>query len=418
MYAIKQAMLLSGALPLADITIYYMDIRAFGKGYEQFYQTAKSMGIEFVKAKVARIDGAARWRPAWSASSGSRRTAGGRGRARPGRALRRAGSPAMTRAGSSGRPRPDGFVDIARSEARRDPTSIPGIFVAGTAAGPKDIVDTIVEASAAAAEVAAFLGPLASPKVQLPPAIVEVREMGREELAMAGARGGTPWLSNPSSPIRRSSQWARTGIGQAAAGERIGVYVCHCGGNISDVVDVDRVAARRLGLDETSRSPDTSCSCAPTRGSSRSSDDIRELRLDRVVVAACTPKLHETTFRKAVIRAGLNPYLYQPANIREQVSWAHPHDPEAATDKAIAVVRAAVAKARLLEPLEMVRVIRRPSRPRHRRRCRGLRAALDLAPQGLEVTLVEKSPFLGGHVDPAAHGLSRPRRLPARSSAA
>ncbi len=181
----------------------------------------------------------------------------------------------------------------------------------------------------------------------------------------------------------------------AATGERIGVYVCHCGGNISDVVDVDRVA-QELGQDQdvaVARHVMFMCS---DEGQQAITDDIRDLQLDRVIVAACTPKLHETTFRKTVIRGGMNPYLFLPANIREQVSWAHPHDHEAATDKAIAVVRAAVAKARLLQPLEMVRVS-----AVHRTLVigggvAGLRSALDLARQGLEVVLIEASPFLGG----------------------
>ncbi len=113
-------------------------------------------------------------------------------------------------------------------------------------------------------------------------------------------------------------------------------------------------------------------------------------------MAACTPSLHQTTFRKAVMRAGMNPYLFLPANIREQVSWAHPHDSEAATDKAIALVRAAVAKSRLLSPLDPVRV------PATHRilvvggGVAGLRAALDAVAMGQDATLIEASPFLGG----------------------
>ena len=180
-----------------------------------------------------------------------------------------------------------------------------------------------------------------------------------------------------------------------ATGERIGVYVCHCGGNISDVVDVDRVA-QELGRDEdvaVARHVMFMCS---DEGQQAITDDIRDLQLDRVIVAACTPKLHETTFRKTVIRGGMNPYLFLPANIREQVSWAHPHDHEAATDKAIAVVKAAVAKARLLQPLEMVRVSAVHRTLVIGAGVAGLRSALDLARQGLEVVLIEASPFLGG----------------------
>jgi heterodisulfide reductase subunit A len=182
---------------------------------------------------------------------------------------------------------------------------------------------------------------------------------------------------------------------EAKPGERLGVYVCHCGGNISDVVDVDQVADV-LGREEgvtISRHVGFMCS---DEGQQKITEDIKELGLDRVIVAACTPSLHETTFRKAVIRADMNPYLFLPANIREQVSWAHPHDTKAATDKAISVVRAAVGKSRLLEPLDPVRVD-----AVHRvlvigGGVAGLRAALDTAAMGQAVTLIETTPFLGG----------------------
>jgi heterodisulfide reductase subunit A len=178
-------------------------------------------------------------------------------------------------------------------------------------------------------------------------------------------------------------------------GERIGVYVCHCGGNISDVVDVDRVAEMLGREDGVAVARHLTFMCS-NEGQQSITDDIRDLGLDRVIVAACTPKLHETTFRKAVMRAGMNPYLFLPANIREQVSWAHPHDAEAATDKAVALVRAAVAKSRLLRPLDPVRVD-----AVHRilvigGGVAGLRAALGTAALGQAVTLIEASPFLGG----------------------
>jgi heterodisulfide reductase subunit A len=188
----------------------------------------------------------------------------------------------------------------------------------------------------------------------------------------------------------------RKSVDASGAAERIGVYVCHCGGNISDVVDVDRVTTEAAGLEGVAVARHIMFMCSD-EGQKAIIDDIKDLGLDRVVVAACTPKLHEITFRRAVVRAGMNPYLFQPANVREQASWAHPHSPLAATLKASSLVRAAVAKARLLEPLEKVSVA-----AVHRALVlgggvAGLRAALDLARQGLGVTLVEKSPFLGGH---------------------
>ena len=199
-----------------------------------------------------------------------------------------------------------------------------------------------------------------------------------------------PGPVTPASPLASSTEGVTSG-----PGERLGVYVCHCGGNISDVVDVDQVADTLAREDGVTIARHVAFMCSD-EGQQRITQDIEELGLDRVIVAACTPSLHETTFRKAVIRAGLNPYLFLPANIREQVSWAHPHDAKAATDKAIAVVRAAVGKSRLLEPLQPVRVV-----AVHRILViggggAGLRAALVTAAMGQTVTLIERTPFLGG----------------------
>jgi len=178
---------------------------------------------------------------------------------------------------------------------------------------------------------------------------------------------------------------------------RIGVYVCHCGGNISDVVDVQRVTgeAEKLPNVVVARHHASMCSQG---GQDLVVEDIHKEKLDRVVIAACTPSLHEHTFRAAIIRAGQNPFLYEHVNIREQVSWCSGADTEGATRKAIRLVAAGVAKAKLLEPLL----------PISKEVCRhvtvlgggvsGLRAARDLSRGGFSVTLMEKSPTLGGHV--------------------
>ena len=176
---------------------------------------------------------------------------------------------------------------------------------------------------------------------------------------------------------------------------KIGVYVCHCGGNISDVVDVERVAGAAAQMPGVEVARDYVFMCSDP-GQNLIAEDIREKDLDAVVVAACSPSLHELTFRRALARAGLNPYLFEPANIREQVSWCHAHDPEGATTKAVRLVAAAVAKARLLEPLEMIRVDTTPRAVVIGGGIAGLRATLDLAQKGINVSLIERSPFLGG----------------------
>jgi heterodisulfide reductase subunit A len=158
MYAIKQAMLLSGALPLADITIYYMDIRTFGKGYEQFYQNARAMGIEFVKGKVAKITEDAQHNPSVRVElidEGSRVVE----RQHDLIVLSVGMVPAFNPLAVYGVPvsTEDGFVDIPSPNLLPSVTKKPGIFVTGAAAGPMDIVDSIVLAGSAAAEAAAYL---------------------------------------------------------------------------------------------------------------------------------------------------------------------------------------------------------------------------------------------------------------------
>ena len=178
---------------------------------------------------------------------------------------------------------------------------------------------------------------------------------------------------------------------------RIGVYTCYCGGNISNVVQCEKVAKTLAKLPNVavSRTDMSMCSDA---GQSMIEQDIRELGVNRVVIGACAPSLHEQTFRGTLLRAGLNPYLYQHMGIREQDSWVHHEDPEGATEKAIHLMAAGVAKARLLQPLENIHL----SAEKHALviggGVAGLRAALEIARQDLKVTLVEKSPFLGGRV--------------------
>jgi heterodisulfide reductase subunit A len=177
--------------------------------------------------------------------------------------------------------------------------------------------------------------------------------------------------------------------------ERVGVYICHCGGNISDHVDVQAVAEEIQKIPGVAVAHTNMFMCSDP-GQQLIQEDIQSGRVDRVVVASCAPSLHETTFRSVIARAGMNPYLYEHANIREQVSWVH--DGSKATRKATTLVSAAVAKARNLTPLRPIRV------EAHRRAAvigggvAGLRAALDLSRRGLKVTLIEKSPFLGGYV--------------------
>jgi len=178
---------------------------------------------------------------------------------------------------------------------------------------------------------------------------------------------------------------------------RLGVVICQCGGNISDFVDTEKVR------EEVSKEGDVvstqvqmfACSDAAQQAVI---EEIREKKLDGVVVCSCSPKLHLSTFRAMAQRAGLNPYEYTQVNIREQCSWAHTHDRPAATEKALRLVRAGVAKTSLSTPLERMRVETLPQALVLGAGVAGLRAALALSDLGISVHLVEKAEKAGGHV--------------------
>ncbi len=174
---------------------------------------------------------------------------------------------------------------------------------------------------------------------------------------------------------------------------KIGVYVCQCGGNISDHVDVEKICERASKIPGVVVARENMFMCSDP-GQDLIIEDLKSGTVDRVVVASCAPELHELTFRNAVSRAGKNPYIYEHANIREQVSWVHHGD--AATEKATRLVAAATAKAKQLQPLEPIRVEAKQHAVVIGGGISGMKAATDLAGRGIAVTLLEKSPFLGG----------------------
>ena len=176
----------------------------------------------------------------------------------------------------------------------------------------------------------------------------------------------------------------------------IGVFICHCGKNISTTVDVEEVTKAIAGLNGVVLAENYKYMCSEP-GQKMIRDAIREKKLTGVVIAACSPRLHEITFRKTVTSADLNPYLCEMANIREQCSWVH-KDKEEATKKAIQIIKSLIEKAKLDDALTPVSV---PVT----RKCMvigagisGMQAALDIADAGVEVILVEKNPSIGGHM--------------------
>jgi heterodisulfide reductase subunit A len=236
-------------------------------------------------------------------------------------------------------------------------TTRPGIFVAGTYQGPKDIPETIVQGSAAAAAAMAILDKsrgLEVKEVLLPPE----KETGDKEA-------------------------------------RIGVIVCHCGINISQTVDVEKVAEIATRQPSVAHAETVIYACAPD-GQKRIKELISEKGLNRVIVASCTPRTHEALFQETIREAGLNKYLFELADIREQCSWCHMGQNDIATEKAIDIVNMSIAKARLLQEVKSESVPVTHAALIIGGGIAGMTAALSLAEQGFGVHIVEKSARLGG----------------------
>jgi len=178
--------------------------------------------------------------------------------------------------------------------------------------------------------------------------------------------------------------------------QRIGVYICHCGSNIAGIVDCEKVADFARGLASVAVSRDYKYMCSEP-GQKLIKDDIKNLNLNRVVVASCSPRMHEPTFRRVCRDAGLNQYLFEMANIREHCSWVH-EDKEKATEKAKALVSAAVRRVYFHEPLETKEVSINPNVLVVGGGVAGIQAALEIADSGHMVYLVEKDPSIGGHM--------------------
>jgi NADH:ubiquinone oxidoreductase subunit E/NAD-dependent dihydropyrimidine dehydrogenase PreA subunit len=178
---------------------------------------------------------------------------------------------------------------------------------------------------------------------------------------------------------------------------KIGVYICECGINISATVDVEQVTENAKSLPDVEVSRFYKYMCSDP-GQSLIKNDIKELGLTQVIVASCSPRMHEPTFRAVVEEAGLNPYCFEMANIREHCSWAHMHEKVRATQKADDLVKMAVAKARLLQPLERKEVPVTPTALVIGGGIAGIQAALETADSGFKTYLVEQSPSIGGRM--------------------
>jgi heterodisulfide reductase subunit A len=178
--------------------------------------------------------------------------------------------------------------------------------------------------------------------------------------------------------------------------ERIGVYICHCGTNIAAMVDVEEVAEHAAGLEGVVKARHYPYMCSDP-GQALIKEDIKTFGLNRVVVASCSPLMHETTFRRACSEGGINPFLFQMTNIREHVSWVTANK-SLATEKARMLVTAAVSRVRLQKPLDMRKASIKQAALVVGGGIAGIEAALRMADAGKHVYLVEREPSIGGHM--------------------
>ncbi|MGB7093102.1 MAG: hydrogenase iron-sulfur subunit [Anaerolineales bacterium] len=354
MYSIKHAY---QALDhgIEDVSVLYMDVRAFGKGFDGFWKRTEIEGAKFLRGRPARIspNGNGNIQVLYEDTDLSTRMETEYDMV----VLANAVAPQEGLAELAQRLNievdEDGFIRADEILGGLVMTTRPGIYVAGCVSGPKDIPDSVSEASAAAALALSHLTERHWPE---PIEVVAIEDIE------------TP---------------------------RVGVFVCHCGSNIAGVVDVVQVVDFARGLPDVVFASHQMFSCA---GNTQQEIEaaIKQEKINRVVVAACSPKTHESIFRGVMLRAGLNPYLLEMSNIRNMDSWVHKHEKEAATQKANDMVRMAVEKARRLTPLESSELPLIQKALVIGGGIAGMTAAVAIADQGFETHLVEQEGRLGG----------------------
>ena len=359
MYAIKEAVIAKEhSRNGLETSIFFMDMRTYGKDFEKYYNRARNdHGVRFVRSRVHSID------PASESGSLEIEYVGEDGKQRSevfdmvvlsvGLEISPESAALARKLGVELSPHnfavTGNFTPVS--------TSRPGVYACGLFQGPKDIPSSVMEASAAASAAACDLAPARGSlarKREMPPEL----DLGDEE-------------------------------------PRIGVFVCNCGINIASVVDVKEVARYAATLPNVVSVQDNLFTCSQDT-QEKLKESIKETKLNRVVVAACSPRTHEPLFQETLRNCGVNKYLFEMANIRDQDSWVHQSDHAAATVKAKDLVRMAVARAGLLRPLTEKTLEIEQRALVIGGGIAGLTAALNLARQGFESVVVEKEKQLGG----------------------
>ena len=351
------------------IAIFCIDIRAFGKEFDRYVSRAQAEhGVRYIRAipsRVVEMPGTKNPRVRYFAERGDERleefdllvlSVG----LKPGASANELAERLGIDQNAFGFCETDRMTPVLSSR--------PGVLVGGAFQEPKDIPESVAQASAAAASAMEML-----------------------------ARGRGTQVRRHEYPRERDV---------ADEEPRIGVFICHCGHNIASVVDVEAVAREAESLSNVIYAETDLYTC-----SDNSQVRIRELisqhRLNRVVVASCSPRTHEPLFQETLRESGLNPYLFSMTNIRDQCSWVHRDDPVQATEKACDLMRMAVGRARLLRALEKSRIPVTRSALILGGGLAGMTAALSLADQGFDVHLVEKRDVLGGNLRSIHYTLER-----------
>ena len=360
MYATKEAILTKEHAPETDCSVFLMDMRSFSKGYTGYFERARDRyGVDYIRCRASSL----KEDPATGDILVRYQTEDGQILTERFNLVVLSAGVTQNAAAREMAARLGVEVDeygFIRTPAFRPlDTSREGVYVCGALSAPKDIPETVMQASGAAAQCLALLAEARGSRVrekQYPPE----RDVSAEE-------------------------------------PRVGVFICHCGSNIAGVIDVKDVAAYVSTLPSVVHVETNLYTCADD-SLNRIKEQIQAHGINRVVVSSCTPRTHEPLFQETIREVGLNPFLFEMANIRDQCSWVHGDDHRAATEKAKELVRMSVARARLLEPLTKESLSLSHGALVIGGGVSGLTAALTLGRIGFPVTLIEREKELGGWV--------------------
>jgi heterodisulfide reductase subunit A len=359
MYATKEASIAKEANPEIDITIYYMDIRAYGKDFQQYYDHAKDLGVKYIRGRPSSVYD----NPDKSITIKYKDTLTGKIEENtvdmlvlstaiiPNKDNKRVGEALGIEVDENGFFKQDSLLTDPIQSTKK------GIFLAGCIQGPKDIPDSVSMASGAAAKAVA---PIKDREKHIGKDFPPERDVSHEK-------------------------------------PRIGVFICHCGKNIANYLDIEKVTEKTKKLPNVEYCDHMMFVCSED-SCKKIKETVQEKGLNRVIVAACSPRTHGGLFQDTLMEAGLNKYLFEMANIRNHCSWVHSDEWDSATKKAVDLVRSSVAKARHLESLPEEEFSIYPKTLIIGGGVSGMKAALALADMGIKSIIIDKESELGGRL--------------------